>query len=207
MAEILQVFEKHWNDGNKWMLHIITRSNLLLEHIELLSRLRQMVQVEISISTTDENLNRQFEPFSPEISKRLDVVKMLSDKGVFVRVVAMPFLGSENQCIELRKLSKEIGAKAFKHKGWKKYSLEDFDAYSFNKKFKSREFIWESLVEKSGEFIIENDIPQKVLLQMPDKWQIKDWKKYWQYQFVDKEVKMINYGYSDCNDVDWGYIQ
>ena len=53
MLEILEVFEKHWNNGNKWILHILSKSHLILNHLEQLKNMRHMVQVEVSTTSAE----------------------------------------------------------------------------------------------------------------------------------------------------------
>ncbi|MCB9250702.1 MAG: hypothetical protein H6613_20260 [Ignavibacteriales bacterium] len=66
MLEILKVFEKHWNNGNKWMLHILSKSHLILNHLDQLKNMKHMVQIEISISSIDEKLIRDLEFYTPQ---------------------------------------------------------------------------------------------------------------------------------------------
>ena len=50
MAEVLSAFKKHWDSGNKWMLHIVTKSPHILRHLPILSSMREMIQVEMTLS-------------------------------------------------------------------------------------------------------------------------------------------------------------
>ena len=71
MVEILEVFRKHWKNDNKWMLHILTKSHLIVRHLGLLKSMKHMIQVEISIASIDEKKIRQIEMFTPSIKRRL----------------------------------------------------------------------------------------------------------------------------------------
>jgi DNA repair photolyase len=205
MAEILGVFEKHWLAGNQWMVHILTKSNLITRHVEILSRLKHMVQLEISFACLDEKLRRQLERYAPSTEKRLRAVKQLSDAGIFVRIMAMPLICDKEQGEELRKVAFENGAKAFKNKGLNYFNLKDLLDGKVIKKQGRRDFVHEDLTVKSGEHILENGRIRKARLLMPEKWKgnkIYDWKAY----LVERDVEMIDCGYSECNDIDWGYI-
>jgi len=51
MLGILDEFDTAWQAGNKWMLHILTKSHLILDHIEKLEAMKHMVQIEVSFAT------------------------------------------------------------------------------------------------------------------------------------------------------------
>ena len=54
MADMLKVFKKHWDNGNRWMVHILTKSPLILNHVDILKDMKEMVQIEVSFATYDE---------------------------------------------------------------------------------------------------------------------------------------------------------
>jgi hypothetical protein len=47
MAQVMDVFKKHWENGNHWMLHLITKSDEMIGHLiksnpcEIRSKLKQ----------------------------------------------------------------------------------------------------------------------------------------------------------------------
>ena len=53
MREILETFERHWNQGNRWMVHILTKSHLVGRYLDVLARMRHMVQVEMTLICLD----------------------------------------------------------------------------------------------------------------------------------------------------------
>ena len=110
MLEILNIFQKHWDNGNKWMLHILTKSHLILKHLDKLKEMKEMVQVEISFSTPYENQLRSLEIYTPSIKKRLDTIEKLSNEGIFVRVMAMPFYGNSNDLDNLKQMTFDYGS-------------------------------------------------------------------------------------------------
>ncbi|MBT8387597.1 MAG: hypothetical protein KJO12_09325, partial [Ignavibacteria bacterium] len=81
MLEILQVFQDHWDSGNKWMLHILTKSYLIEKHLEKLKEMKEMIQVEISFSTPYESQRRDLELYTPPIPRRIKTIENLSKEG------------------------------------------------------------------------------------------------------------------------------
>jgi DNA repair photolyase len=179
---------------------------LITRHVEIFSRLKHMVQVEMSFACTDEGLRRKVENLAPSNKKRLSAIKALSEAGVFVRVMAMPFVEDKDKCLELRQIVFDHGAKAFKHKGLNYFDLKDLLEGRIIRKKRRQDFVFGDLIVKSGELIKENGEPQNVRLLMPEKWAAKK-DLQWQDKLVEKEVPLINSGYSECNDVEWGYIR
>src|SRR5574338_1349479 len=78
MLEILEVFQNHWINGNKWMLHILTKSYLIERHIDKLKEMKEMIQVEMSFSTPYENQRRDLELYTPPIPRRIKTIEKLS---------------------------------------------------------------------------------------------------------------------------------
>lgn len=69
---------------------IITKSDLVVRDIDLISRLRAAITV--TITTLDENLAEKLEPRAPPPSKRLDAVEKLSGEGIPVGVRVDPII-------------------------------------------------------------------------------------------------------------------
>ena len=78
--------------GKEWMIHLVTKSNMILEDIDLLEEMKDQVQVEVSLSTLDKEGYRLFERGTPNPKSRLKIVEELSKRGIFVRVMCMPVL-------------------------------------------------------------------------------------------------------------------
>jgi len=87
MAEVLEVFREHWLNGNKWMVHLVTKSHLIQTHLPLIASMKEQVQVELTITSLSETRARQLEGFASSVSKRLDIISDFSAAGVFVRVM------------------------------------------------------------------------------------------------------------------------
>lgn len=196
MWQILEVFQRHWDRGNPWMVHLFTKSHLVVKHLSLLSEMRHHVQVELSIPTLDEGIRRQFEGHAPSVNRRLRVVERLSREGIFVRVMAMPLFRRE-EAERIRHIGFEHGARGFQHRGphfWGGGNVFDGDST----RTMSREYyvFWDLLV-KSGEQVLQQDHPRTKRVAMPT----PKWRK-----LEEREMAVGDSGYSELNDVDWGYI-
>jgi DNA repair photolyase len=198
MAEVLAVFKKHWDAGNRWMVHLITKSHLVRSHIDIIAKMKDQVQLELTITTLDENKVRLLETFAPSAKKRLNIISDFAEKGVFVRVMCMPAFGDEKEVNEIKKVCIDQGAKAFKHKGvnyWDESALLKGKLIS---KGGREDTIFPGVIFKSGEAVLVDGKIQSEEFRMP----YSNWKAY-------KNVKrdFENYGYSEMNDYDWGYCK
>lgn len=203
MAEILDAFKRQWDSGNKWMLHILTKSPYIVRHLDLLAGMRQMVQVEMTLICLDENKRRSVEVNAAPISERLEAMRQLSRAGVFVRVMAMPFFGNREDAAELKERVFEMGAKAFKHKELNYFDWDDLVRGEAIRRKGRDDTIYRELLEKSGEPYLQDGRQPTIALLMPN----EEWaKREWQNNLEEQEVPVINFGYSDLNDVDWGYV-
>ena len=77
---------------------IITKSSLVLRDIDLLSDLakHQLVHVSISLTSLDHALSSKLEPRAASPTRRLQVIKDLSDAGIPVSVLLAPVIPSIN---------------------------------------------------------------------------------------------------------------
>jgi DNA repair photolyase len=198
MRETLEVFKKHWDAGNSWMVHLVTKSHLIIEHLDILAEMKKQVQVELTITTLREGKRKVLEGGAPSVKRRLDVIRKLSEAGIFVRVMCMPFIGTKKEAAKLRKVCFDLGAKSFKHKSMNYW---DENALLQGKlvKIKGRkDFAYEDLLVKSGEPILNNGRAQEINTIMP----AKKWDNW-----VQKPMTIVNSGYAEMNDIDWGYVR
>lgn len=214
LLEILNIFHRHWDNDNRWMLHILTKSHLILNHLDKLKDMKHMVQVEISFSTPYENQLRSLELYTPSIKKRLDTIEKLSNEGIFVRVMAMPFFGDRDDLLQLKLNTFNSGAKALKNKGLNYYNwqivmnLTEQDLLngrllqSGNRKDTP---IDSSLNILSGEPYLYNGAIEVVNVLMPNH---KAWTAITKLneRLGLTNLEKINCGYSQMNKIDWGYI-
>lgn len=215
LLDILNIFQKHWDNDNKWMLHILTKSQLILNHLDKLKDMKEMVQVEISFSTEDENKLRSLEIYTPTIQKRLDTIEKLSSEGIFVRVMAMPFYGNSNDLDNLKQMTFASGAAAIKNKGLNYYNWQNVLQLSepdlINGKLiqsgsRKDTPINVALNIKSGEPYLISGNTQPVQALMPNQ---KGWNALSKLnqRLSPVQLDMIDCGYSQLNQINWGYIK
>jgi DNA repair photolyase len=210
MKEILDVFKKHWDEGNRWMVHLLTKSHMIRKHIDIIRNMRDQVQLELTITTLDEERKKLLEGLAPSVRKRLNIIQEFSEAGIFVRVMCMPLIGPREEGAELREVCLGRGARAFKHKGvnyWDENGLLEGEAV----RTRGREDeVYEDLLLKSSEPVIENGQPRTMTIPMPviirSGEKGKRWNSFDLNDFEIKEVVMENSGYADMNDIDWGYV-
>ena len=91
--QLLEVLERFQHP-----VGIITKSALILRDIDIISRMaqKQLVSVAVSINTLDDELRRQLEPRTATISRRLQVIKELSEAGIHVHAMLAPIIPGLN---------------------------------------------------------------------------------------------------------------
>ena len=90
---LLQLFLRYRNP-----VSIITKNNIILRDIDILTELASLglVHVNLSITTLDEQLRQKLEPRTVTASGRLSVIEKLAEKGIPVRVMAAPIIPGLN---------------------------------------------------------------------------------------------------------------
>lgn len=90
---LLQVFLQYRNP-----VSIITKNNVILRDLDILSELGKMnlLHVNISITSLNEQLRQKLEPRTVTASGRLGVIQKLTEKGIPVRVMAAPIIPGLN---------------------------------------------------------------------------------------------------------------
>lgn len=108
---LLEVFLKYKNP-----VSIITKNNLVLRDIDILENLAQLnlVHVNVSITSLDEQLRLKLEPRTITASGRLAVIKKLSERNIPVRVMAAPIIPglNSNEIPSIIKAAADNGALA-----------------------------------------------------------------------------------------------
>jgi len=203
MREVLEVFQKHWNAGNKWMVHLVTKSHMILKHLDLIAEMRDQVQIELTITTLDEEKARILEGYAPSVEKRIRLIERFAERGVFIRVMCMPFIGSEPEAEEVRRVLFDSGARGFRHKSLNYFDEKEMLMGKQVLKNAKRDLIYHKLDVKSGEPIIDEAGKEaSVSVFMPSD------KKGKNYNDLNKEsMTMVDWGYSEINDVDWKYVK
>lgn len=199
MAEVLEVFDKHWKNDNKWMVHLLTKSHMINKHLPIISKMKEQVQLELTITTLDENIARKLEGFAPTVKKRLKIIEDFSQAGVFVRVMCMPFIGDRNDAIQVRDECFKLGAKGFKHKAMNYFDEQELLKGNLVKSGGKHNTVFSDLYVKSGEdYLDKAGKTMAVNVSMPD--------KKWQ-NFSNKIMTVVDSGYADCNNINWGYVK
>ncbi|WPU94434.1 PA0069 family radical SAM protein [Mucilaginibacter sabulilitoris] len=90
---LLQVFLKYRNP-----VSIITKNNVILRDLDILTELAAMnlVHVNVSVTSLNEQLRQKLEPRTVTATGRLAVIQKLSEQGIPVRVMAAPIIPGLN---------------------------------------------------------------------------------------------------------------
>ena len=75
-------------------VHVITKSDLVLQDIDLLEEIgrKSYAAVTFTVTTADDSLSRRLEPGAPVSSRRLAALQGLSQRGLLTGVALMPVL-------------------------------------------------------------------------------------------------------------------
>lgn len=110
--QCLEVFLKY-----RHPVGIITKNALVLRDLDILKELtqRQLVGVNVSITSLSERTRRLLEPRTTTIKKRLKAVEVLSENGVPVNAMLAPMIPGINshEIMKLAKAVSESGALSF----------------------------------------------------------------------------------------------
>jgi DNA repair photolyase len=87
--KILEAFRDH---GPDWMIHLLTKSDRILDDADLIVEMKHQIQIEISLVTLDDEAFRRFETGTPHPKARLAIIEEFAQRGVFVRAMCMPVL-------------------------------------------------------------------------------------------------------------------
>jgi DNA repair photolyase len=108
---LLEVFWKYKNP-----VSIITKNNVILRDIDLLADMAKLnlVHVNVSITSLNEQLRQKLEPRTVTATGRLAVVQKLSERGIPVRVMAAPIIPglNSNEVPNIIKAAADRGALA-----------------------------------------------------------------------------------------------
>jgi DNA repair photolyase len=95
-------------------LSIVTKSNLILRDLDILSDMGRdgLVKVFLSVTTLDRELARKMEPRAPTPQKRLEAIEALNDAGVPAGVMVAPIIPAINDSEIERILARAYAAGA-----------------------------------------------------------------------------------------------
>ncbi len=95
---------------------IITKSALILRDLDVLQKMAKnnLVHVSISITTLDDKLRQLLEPRTCSAHKRIEVVRILSQRGIPVNIMFAPVIPSINdrEVFDIAQESSSAGAKS-----------------------------------------------------------------------------------------------
>jgi DNA repair photolyase len=112
---ILEVFAREQGRS----VSITTKSDLVARDIDLLDtiRRRNVLHVNMTVTTTDAELARKLEPRAPRPGLRLEAVRQLAARGISVGVFAMPIMPLLTDSLEnlsaVAKAAEQAGARYF----------------------------------------------------------------------------------------------
>ncbi len=94
---------------------ILTKSTLVLRDLDVFLRAPELVTVDFSIPTLDEDVWRRTEPGTPHPAKRMEAVKTLNQAGIASGVLAAPLLpgisDGKDQVVAVLAAASEAGAR------------------------------------------------------------------------------------------------
>jgi DNA repair photolyase len=81
-------------NARRFPVHIITKSDIVLEDLNLLSRISEnsWCAVSFCINTLDERITRIFEPNAPSPKKRIEALAKIADTGIVTGIAPMPII-------------------------------------------------------------------------------------------------------------------
>jgi DNA repair photolyase len=99
----------------RFPVHVITKSDLVLRDIETLVKISEIyAAVSFTITTSDDALAKKLEPGAPLVSKRLEAMKALAERGILTGVTMMPLLpfieDNEKNIVEIVEKAHAAGA-------------------------------------------------------------------------------------------------
>lgn len=109
--QALQIIER-----NKFPVHIITKSSLVIRDIDIIKQIGAIYSaVSLTITTADDDLSKIIEPAASLTTERFTTLKELTKAGIYCGVLLMPILpfvnDSEENISAVVEKAKEAGAK------------------------------------------------------------------------------------------------
>jgi DNA repair photolyase len=119
----LEILSRH-----EMLITVQTKSPLVMRDLELLRRIKS-IEVGFSISTADEAVRRMFEPKSPPIDKRVEVLEKLHSERIRTFAMIAPLLPKAEGLVEQLKNSVDyvlVDRMNYHHADWvyRKFKLE-----------------------------------------------------------------------------------
>ncbi len=114
MRGILEVLERAGHP-----VGIVTKSNLVLRDLDILTRMaaRNLVKVALSVTTLDAQLARVMEPRAPTPPRRLEALRRLVQAGVPASALVAPVIPAINDA-EIERILEAVAATGVRHAGY-----------------------------------------------------------------------------------------
>jgi DNA repair photolyase len=176
---------------NRFPIHLMTKSDLVLEDLELIKEIsRRYAAVTFTITTADDQLASVLEPGAPPPSARFAAMKAISAAGVLTGVTMMPILpfleDTKENVSEILHRSLESGADyiipAFGmtlREGSREYFYQKLEVHfpgikeqyirTFGSRYQCSSPNWEKLNRLTDKFSSETDIPLRIPIFNPRK--------------------------------------
>ena len=110
----------------EWKVHLETKSPMITRDIDIIKEIPYF-QAEITITTLHHS--HIFEPQAPDILKRIEAIKKLSDNDLYVRIMIMPVLEGYTDIAEIWDYTSSFGAREFKSKRLNYFTNEDVERW------------------------------------------------------------------------------
>jgi len=85
---------------NNWPVAIQTRSPLVLRDMDIFKKSRT-IEVGLSITTSNDQIRKAFEPSAPSIMERLKTIEALRESGIRTYVMIAPILPEAEKLIRI----------------------------------------------------------------------------------------------------------
>ncbi|MDZ7762979.1 MAG: hypothetical protein U5K00_00935 [Melioribacteraceae bacterium] len=211
IEKILDIFYNEDQNGNHWMLHILTKNHNIDRYTKQIAKMKHMVQVEFSIIHHDEIISRQYEKYTSSIKRRLDAIETLSQNGIFVRVMAMPFYGDLNDFSTLTGLVFSKGAQAFKNKLLNYYDWSSFDGTTLKDKLsrvtgKMNNNLAMFLIKSGGKMVRKSHVKVEMPKKRKRGEKFINWAIHPDLGLENTLVEPVDLGYRSISKINWKYI-
>ncbi|MCB9250701.1 MAG: hypothetical protein H6613_20255 [Ignavibacteriales bacterium] len=137
----------------------------------------------------------------------------MATNDIFVRTMAMPFIGDRKEVEDIKIQSFSNGARGFKNKKLNYFDWNQLQSLNYSdlindkvSRVKGRpDNMFEDLNEKSGETLLFKGKPKIVNVRFPH---VRKWSTptILNEKLSLQDQKIIDCGYSQLNNVDWEYI-
>ncbi|MFZ7110847.1 MAG: radical SAM protein [Desulfatiglandales bacterium] len=120
---------------NDWPLVIQTRSSLVLRDMDLFKKSKN-IEVGLSITTSNDEIRKVFEPDAPSITERLRSIEFLHQNGIRTYVMIAPILPEAENLIQLLpenvdyiiidRMNYRHADKIYKERGWDEKNTDKY---------------------------------------------------------------------------------